>query len=143
MLPNDDHVSRDENRSATIEQSFLRYDQDWQHGIRGFQEDVQEGRYDPAWLSQAIEASKTRNEGGFDDFKETQYEEYWGQKQLVPQTSLASLNGSVKIENLIQTDILRVGDVLIFSVNVGAANGPWEKEITVGPTRHEPGRVDC
>jgi Asx homology domain len=131
MMPNDNNISREENNSPKIKPGFLMYDQDWQHGIRGFQEDVQEGRYSPVWLSQAMEASKIRGEGGFDDYKESQYEEYWGQKQLVPLTMVAGLNSSLKIEALLQANVLRIGDVFVIRSKHNHGNNVWEKEATV------------
>jgi hypothetical protein len=131
MMPNDNNLSRDENNGTKINPGFLMYDQDWQHGIRGFQEDVQESRYDPEWLSQAMEASRLRGDGGLDNFKESQYEEYWGQKQLVPMAMLSGLNSSTKIENLVQADVLKVGDVFIMNGKAGFGDNIWEKEATV------------
>lgn len=48
--------------------------------LRLYQEDLAEGRMDPAWRRRAEQASKERAEGKFDDWKEKERELWWGQK---------------------------------------------------------------
>ncbi len=48
---------------------------------------------DPEWLAQAAQAMEERAEGEFDDWKEKNFEEYWGQKAKPPATKGAKAGG--------------------------------------------------
>lgn len=52
------------------------------HIIRKFEEDLAEGQTTKAYQKEAKEASKERAEGKFDEWKEEEREEYWGQKAV-------------------------------------------------------------
>lgn len=45
-----------------------------------FKLDGSYGRLDTDWMAQAMEASKTRAEGGFDEFLDEQFEEQWAEE---------------------------------------------------------------
>ncbi|KAJ5437388.1 hypothetical protein N7445_005932 [Penicillium cf. griseofulvum] len=87
LLPPDVHpqaqdtLSDPDAKLPPIPDSFIRYSNNWRDGVRQFQLDLQNGRYDPEWLHQAQEARQQREKGDFDDFKEREYEQFWGQKQ--------------------------------------------------------------
>lgn len=55
--------------------------------IRKLQEDSDEGRTTKAWMRDGMEASAQRAEGKFDEWKEKNREEYWGQKAEKPEGS--------------------------------------------------------
>lgn len=59
---------------------------DFRNDLRCFVEDLRDGRYTAAWIEKADEAMQARAAGDFDDFKEREYEEYWGQKMNLPVT---------------------------------------------------------
>lgn len=92
-------------------ESFLRYSNNWRDGVRQFQLDLQNGRYDREWLRQAQEAMRERAEGRFDDFKEREFEQFWGQKQKLVHSVIAGESSRVKLETLIQEGLVRKGDV--------------------------------
>ncbi|XHF96794.1 hypothetical protein AWENTII_000412 [Aspergillus wentii] len=94
-----------------IPESFLRYSNPWRDSIRQFQLDLQNGRYDPKWLQQADEAMRERSAGKFDNFKEIEFEEFWGQKQKMDTTIAAGESSQVKLETLIENGLVRPGDV--------------------------------
>lgn len=62
----------------------LQYDMNFRYGLRCFAEDLQNGRYDPEWIREADEAMQARARGEYDDYKERNFEEFWGQKQDPP-----------------------------------------------------------
>lgn len=114
-------------------ESFLRYSNNWRDGVRQFQLDLQNGRYDREWLRQAHEAMEERAQGKFDDFKEREFEQFWGQKQKLVHSVIAGESSRVKLETLIQEGVVRKGDVWKFSrvFAVGGAKIIVEKEAKV------------
>lgn len=47
--------------------------------MRRFQEDLKDGREGKKWRASALEAGRERLRGEFDEWKEVEREEYWGQ----------------------------------------------------------------
>lgn len=88
---------------------------------------------DPQWQRQAAQAMAERAAGDFDDFKEKEFEEYWGQKQKVDYNVLAGHASKVKLEDMLKEGIFKVGDSWTFDHNWG--RGPdalrVEKECTI------------
>ena len=100
-------------------EQFLRYDTDWQDALRRYQEDLSSGRYDPEWQRQAAVAMEERAQGKFDNFKEEQFEDFWGQKTEFNKNGNNKALGygtsaSVKIEKLIKHGVFQVGDLWKF-----------------------------
>ncbi|CAP86590.1 Pc20g12610 [Penicillium rubens Wisconsin 54-1255] len=116
-----------------IPDSFIRYSNNWRDGIRQFQIDLQNGRYDPEWLRQAQEARQQRDNGDFDDFKEREYEQFWGQKQKVIWDAPAGESARVKMGTLIDEGVIQLGDVWKFYYVYGRGPGRIviEKEVRV------------
>ncbi|CAG8287592.1 unnamed protein product [Penicillium nalgiovense] len=116
-----------------IPDSFIRYSNNWRDGIRQFQIDLQNGRYDPEWLRQAQEARQQRENGDFDDFKEREYEQFWGQKQKVTWNAPAGESARVKMGTLIGEGVIQLGDVWKFYYVYGRGPGRIviEKEVRV------------
>lgn len=85
------HVPVDSEGLPTKE--WLKYSPDWQQAVRLFQVDLKAGRMEPEWLAQAAQAMEERAEGKFDDWKEKNFEEYWGQKAKPPVTKPAKVGG--------------------------------------------------
>ena len=112
---------------------YLKYDPDWRRLVREFQEDLGAGRYDPTWQTEAAQAMEERARGDFDDFKEQEYEEFWGQKQKSDRQFLAGESSKVKLEELLKANILRAGDQLSYRRHFNRPWGDWmvEKELKV------------
>lgn len=69
---------------------------------------------DPEWQRQAAEAMEERAAGKFDDFKEREFEEYWGQKQKVDWNVLAGHASKVKLDEMLREGMFKVGDAWTF-----------------------------
>ena len=110
------HVELDEDGS--IPQAFLKYDPDWRNALHQFQVDLEAGRYDSTWLDEAALAMEERAAGVYDSFKETEFEEFWGQKQKV-KVQLSGETASLKLADLIHANLFQVGDVWSYTRNVG------------------------
>lgn len=110
--PNPDPDPNDpEAKIPPLPESFLRYDNNWRAALRNFQYDLESGRYRPDWQRQAKQAVQERAQGKFDDFKEQEFEQFWGQKQKINHGLIAGESSKVKLETLIAHDVVRVGDV--------------------------------
>lgn len=116
-----------------IPDSFIRYSNNWRDGVRQFQLDLQNGRYDPEWLHQAQEARQQRENGDFDDFKEREYEQFWGQKQKVVWNASAGESARVKMKTLIDEGVIQIGDIWKFHYVYGKGSSRMviEKETRV------------
>ncbi|KAJ5598496.1 hypothetical protein N7537_008580 [Penicillium hordei] len=116
-----------------IPDSFIRYSNNWRDGVRQFQLDLQNGRYDPEWLRQAQEAREQRENGEFDDFKEREYEQFWGQKQKAVWNAPAGESARVKMGTLINDGVIQLGDIWKFYYVYGRGPGRIviEKEVKV------------
>ncbi|RAL08321.1 uncharacterized protein BO97DRAFT_354313, partial [Aspergillus homomorphus CBS 101889] len=96
-------------------ESFLRYSNNWRDGIRQFQLDLQQGRYDPEWLREAEIAIRERAAGKFDRFKEEEFEEFWGQKQKMDRSLQAGQSSQIKLMDLTDNGVICEGDILKYS----------------------------
>lgn len=116
-----------------IPDCFIRYSNNWRDGVRQFQLDLQNGRYDPEWLRQAQEAREQRENGDFDDFKEREYEQFWGQKQKVGRDATAGESARVKMGTLINEGVIQLGDIwkFYYVYGRGADRIVIEKEVRV------------
>lgn len=108
-----------EAKIPPLPESFLRYSNHWRNGVRQFQVDLENGRYDPEWLRQAAEASQERADGRFDKFKEEEFEQFWGQKQKLNYSVIAGESSRVKLVTLIEEGLVRVGDIWKYSRSFG------------------------
>lgn len=116
LMPDNGSVVQNTNDNASIDNDFLRYDQDWSHSVTNYKEDLAQGRNDPEWQRQAITASQQRDAGAFDQFKEAEFEEYWGQKYN-PVDTLAAERCKSKLGDLVNSKVVQVGDILRYSVD--------------------------
>ncbi|KGO68166.1 hypothetical protein PITC_038890 [Penicillium italicum] len=139
LLPPDVHPEAQATSDDTgtkiqpIPDSFIRYSNNWRDGVRQFQLDLQNGRYDPEWLHQAQEAREQRENGDFDYFKEREYEQFWGQKQKVVRSAHAGESARVKMGTLIDEGVIQPGDIWKFYYVYGRGPGRIviEKEVRV------------
>lgn len=76
-----EYVPRNEDK-LTISTDWLRNDVDWRHSVRAWQAELSGGFFNPEWQKQAAAASAERAVGKFDKWKEDEFEEFWGQKQV-------------------------------------------------------------
>lgn len=117
LLPSDTHPNPNPHpddsdaKIPPLPESFLRYSNNWRDGIRNFQLDLQNGRYDPAWIREAEEAVQQRAAGKFDKFKEQEFEEFWGQKQKMDRALTAGESSRIKVSTLVEHGVIRKGDV--------------------------------
>lgn len=117
LLPADIHPEADltandsDAKIPPLPESFVRYSNNWRAGIRQFQVDLENGRYDPEWLRQAESARQQRENGDFDSFKEREFEQFWGQKQKMDMRLLAGESGRIKLGTLVEAGVILPGDV--------------------------------
>lgn len=117
LLPENAHPEADlknddpNARIPPLPESFLRYSNHWREGIRQFQSDLENGRYDPQWLLQAESARRRRLNGEFDDFKEREFEQFWGQKQKMNMSLLVGECGHIRLPTLVEAGVILLGDV--------------------------------
>lgn len=102
------------NDDGSIPTEFWKYNSEFRLDCRNLQEDLRAGRMDPEWQRQAAQAMEERTAGKFDDFKEKEFEEYWGQKQKVDWNVLAGHASKVKLDEMLKEGIFKVGDAWSF-----------------------------
>ena len=115
-LPEDAPFNED---GYSVPMEYFRYNSDWRRLVREFQEDLGAGKYDPQWIAEATRAMEERSRGDFDQYKEDQYEEFWGQKQKLNSRELAGDSASVKLADLAERGIIRAGDIFSYSRAIG------------------------
>ena len=118
---------------------------DFRNGIRLYQNDLAEGRYDPEWLRQAAEAMEQRAAGDFDDWKEREFEEFWGQKQRLDPNARAGQSGTIKLNRLVEAGLFKEGDVFSYMRVFGRGKGKFtvEKDVKVCHGLAERGLKAC
>ncbi|KAL8696465.1 MAG: hypothetical protein Q9201_007642 [Fulgogasparrea decipioides] len=107
------------NDDGSIPTEFWKYNSEFRLDCRNLQEDLRTGRMDPEWQRQAHQAMEERAAGKFDDFKEREFEEFWGQKQKVDWTALAGDASKVKLEDMLTAGLFKLGDVWTFDHTFG------------------------
>ncbi|KAI4102652.1 MAG: hypothetical protein LQ345_007363 [Seirophora villosa] len=107
------------NEDGSIPTSFWKHSSEFRLDCRNLQEDLRSGRMDPEWQRQAAQAMEERAAGKFDDFKEREFEEYWGQKQKVDSTVLAGNASRVKLDELLREGLFKMGDMWCFDYTWG------------------------
>ena len=75
---------------------------------------------DPEWQRQAAQAMEDRVAGKFDEWKEKNFEEYWGQKSKPPIVYQADVgegkgSASIRLCQMVQGRMFQVGDILSYS----------------------------
>lgn len=98
-----------------LPEEFLRYSNAWRDSVRQFGIDLALGRYTEKWQRDAAEASRQRALGMFDDFKEQEFEAFWGQKQKLDRSLVAGESSKIKLETLVRAGVIKVGDVWKYS----------------------------
>ncbi|KAI4107859.1 MAG: hypothetical protein LQ339_002469 [Xanthoria mediterranea] len=104
---------------GSIPNDFWKYNPEFRLDCRNLQEDLRAGRMDPEWQLQAQQAMEERATGAFDNFKEREFEEYWGQKQKVDWKYLAGDASKIKLEELLNAGLFRQDDVWSFDHTFG------------------------
>ncbi|KAL8725752.1 MAG: hypothetical protein Q9166_007152 [cf. Caloplaca sp. 2 TL-2023] len=102
------------NDDGTIPQDFWKYNAEFRLDCRNLQEDLRAGRMDPEWQLQAHQAMEERAAGDFDDFKEREFEEFWGQKQKIDWKYLAGDASKVRLDEMLRAELFKTGDVWSF-----------------------------
>ncbi|EPS28601.1 hypothetical protein PDE_03547 [Penicillium oxalicum 114-2] len=120
LLPSDIHPASElpsddlNSKIPPLPDSFIRYSNNWRDGIRQFQVDLENGRFDPEWLCQAENARRKRENGDFDSFKEREFERFWGQKQKTQMNVISGESSKIKLPQLIEAGVFMIGDVWRF-----------------------------
>ncbi|KAL8768860.1 MAG: hypothetical protein Q9209_005041 [Squamulea sp. 1 TL-2023] len=104
---------------GSIPTDFWKYNPEFRLDCRNLREDLRAGRMDSEWQLQAHQAMEERATGAFDSFKEREYEEYWGQKQKVEWNYLAGDASKVKLDELLDAGLFKVGDIWSFDHTFG------------------------
>ncbi|KAL8670510.1 MAG: hypothetical protein Q9168_004962 [Polycauliona sp. 1 TL-2023] len=122
---------------GSIPNDFWRYNPEFRLDCRNLQEDLRAGRMDPEWQIQAQQAMEERVTGAFDNFKEREFEEYWGQKQKVDWQYLAGDASKIKLEELLDAGLFKEGDIWSFDHTFGRGSEAVtiQKECKVHPSR--------
>ncbi|KAL8720023.1 MAG: hypothetical protein Q9181_007975 [Wetmoreana brouardii] len=107
------------NDDGSIPTEFWKYNSEFRLDCRNLQEDLRTGRMDPEWQRQAHQAMEERAAGKFDDFKEREFEEFWGQKQKVDWAALAGDASKVKLDDMLTAGLFKEGDVWTFDHTFG------------------------
>ncbi|KAI4240071.1 MAG: hypothetical protein LQ352_007722 [Teloschistes flavicans] len=110
------------NDDGSIPLEFWRYNSEFRLNCRNLQEDLRAGRMDPEWQRQALQAMEERAEGQFDDYKEREFEAFWGQKQKVDYSVLAGHASKVRLEDMLKAALFKEGDVWSFDHTFGRGN---------------------
>ena len=111
LLPNgSDLICEIEDQKSNFLKKCLMSNSAFQSDVRMFQEDLAEGRLQPARLAKAKAAMERRSRGDFDEWKEEETERFWGQKQRIDYRALAGESSKVKIEDLISSGYFQVND---------------------------------
>lgn len=102
MLPDVDKLDND------VDPCFFSHNQFLQSAITDFQDALFNGQYTVEFQrSLATERAKTQT----DDWKDEQFEEYWGQKYDAMTRGLAGDSSAVKISDMAKHGLIRIGDV--------------------------------
>jgi hypothetical protein len=104
-------IGKPDNKKAMLRPDFWTDNPALKEGFRNYQENLANGRYDPKFVAAATDAREKRMAGEFDDFKDKNFEEFWGQKQKLASDSIAGETSKIKIQTLVEHKMLRVGDV--------------------------------
>ncbi|KAL8695762.1 MAG: hypothetical protein Q9224_003178 [Gallowayella concinna] len=119
--------------SGSVPNDFWKYNPEFRLDCRNLQEDLRAGRMDPEWQRQAHQAMEERATGDFDNFKEREFEEFWGQKQKLDWKSLAGDASKVRLDEMLSAGLFKEGDVWSFSHTFGRREEavPVQKECRI------------
>lgn len=134
MLPNASLPDWPESEDLpNVPMEFLKTNRSMQADVRLFQEDLKEGRHEPSWQRSAAEAMEKRANGDFDDWKERNREEFWGQKQKTIKDARAGDSAKYSLEDLVAAGCFEVGDAWNMRRTMGHGKNSVvvEKEATV------------
>jgi hypothetical protein len=76
-----------------------------------YQQDLVAGKYESDYLAKAAEARKRRMAGEFDNWKDEQFEDYWGQKQKLYSDAVGGASTKIKLAEMIKASVFKLGDV--------------------------------
>ena len=112
MLPNASLLGwSDSEELPNVPKEFLKTNRSMQADVRLFQEDLRAGRHEPSWQRSAAEAMEMRASGDFDDWKERNREEFWGQKQKTTWDAPAGDSARHSLGELVEAGCFEVGDM--------------------------------
>lgn len=134
------HMQNSGTPEGAVDARFLRSDVDFLNGVSRFQEDIREGRLDDEWLRQGVVAHEERKAGNFDDFKDNEYESFWGHKQKLSHDVTAGFTAKTKFDALCAEGVIQVGDVFCYARKFAATGTHGEvlieKHVKVNSLMH-------
>jgi hypothetical protein len=71
------HTVVDPSGTRRPSPDFLLSNPDWAQSIAAFQKDLEDGRCNPKWMADAIEAHEEHCSGFYDEFKLDKFEKDW------------------------------------------------------------------
>ncbi|CCG83523.1 Putative uncharacterized protein [Taphrina deformans PYCC 5710] len=110
LLPTVDKVRLEDGTHRIIEK-FFDHNVFLQDSLRDFQDDLAAGHLLPQQAAKAEQASIDRAAGRADDFKDAQFERYWGEKQKLDSGVVAGETTNLKLTTMIAASLFEVGDV--------------------------------
>lgn len=76
-----------------------------------YQQDLAAGKYELGFLDKAAEARKRRIAGEFDNWKDDQFEVYWGEKQQLYAGAVSGASSKITLAEMINASVFKLGDV--------------------------------
>ncbi|KAL7266557.1 hypothetical protein RUND412_010892 [Rhizina undulata] len=122
-------ISEDIQPKARLADNFWEANVYFKEGVHNFQTNLSEGRYDPDFLAEADRAKALRDSGACEDFKNQQFELFWGQKQQIPRGAIAGEASRVKVQTLAKHNFLKEGDVWSYRRTFQGYDEAVEKDI--------------
>lgn len=111
---------------------FLEKNSTFKSFINQALNDVVNGLNEPNWLAQAYNAHCKRSYGKFDDFKDKNYEEFWGVKQRLASNAIAGTSAHHNLGEMIDREVVKPGDVFKYSRSFRNRSMVIKKEAEVG-----------
>lgn len=113
-----------------VDKFFVR-NQIFKQCCREFGEDLRDAFLDDDFLRDACRAASHRKKGKFDNWKDLEFEKYWGQKQKLPTFGIvAGQAAQISLVTLIKNRYLQAGDTWAYYRKF-ATGGEVIKEVVV------------
>ena len=101
-----------------LNNNALMLNEAWTYFIERAVEDIANGRNDPQWLNEAASAHAQRKAGAHDNWKDEQYEKFWGIKQRLASNVVAGTSANHSLQEMIERCVVKPGDVFKYRRNM-------------------------
>lgn len=105
-----------------MEKHAVMANNSWGYYLSCAKDDISTGKHNPKWFQDANNAHAKRKKGQYDNWKDKEYEAFWGIKQKLAVGVIAGDSVSVRWEDLINMGKFKVGDVFKYERNIGGVN---------------------